>query len=353
MAEKKTLLLEGLRNSHYIQVDDTGARHQGKNGYCTQFGNQHFTFFKTSESKSKDNFLTILQGENVGYRLNQAAYDYLKRLKNVSNWSLWQAECDMKSEVIYHSKNEWLNDLQCRRYTKGAYKALTEAAMVGYLTQDIFKEALITLSDEAKQFDINSNAGCWVHAERKLTQVIPNGEHQSRLKTKKLNQFWRLYRALKIAANQDIFSSQKKYQLRKRFDNLCKNVSGFKKLNAELNHLLLMKSTLLKCLENPQIPLHNNQSESDIREYVKRRKITGCTKSEDGRDAIDTFLSLKKTCQRQDISFLAYLNDRLQNLEKIPLLSELIRNHRMPPLFEKLLFLIILYLFYFGYSIQI
>jgi len=133
---------------------------------------------------------------------------------------------------------------------------------------------------------------------------------------------------LKIEKHLGTFSSQRKYQLRKRFDNLCKNVSGFKKLNTELNHLLLMKSTLLKCLENPKITLHNNQSESDIREYVKRRKISGCTKSEDGRDAIDTFLSLKKTCQRHNISFLAYLNDRLQNLEKIPLLSEFIRNHR-------------------------
>lgn len=79
-----------------------------------------------------------------------------------------------------------------------------------------------------------------------------------------------------------------------------------------------MKETLLRCLEIPEVPLHNNQSESDIREYVKRRKISGCTKSDDGRDAIDTFLSLKKTCQRHDISFMAYLNDRLQNTEKNP-----------------------------------
>jgi len=259
--EKNSLLPAGLQNSDYIQVDDTGARHQGKNGYCTQFGNQHFTFFKTTTSKSKDNFLTILQGENVGYRLNQAAYDYLKRRKNFSNWSLWQAEYDIRSEVIYHSKNEWLNYLQCRRYTKGSYKALTEAAMVGYLTQDVFKKSLIILSDEAKQFDINSNAGCWVHAERKLSQVIPNDDNQIRLKTKKLKQFWSLYNTLRSEKSDEGFSYQRKYQLKIRLDNLCKKVTGFKKLNTELNHLLLMKSTLLKCLENPKIPLHNNQSD--------------------------------------------------------------------------------------------
>lgn len=326
-AEKNTLLLEGLRSNDYIQVDDTGARHQGHNGYCTQFGNQNFTFFKTDKSKSKNNFLTVLQGENTGFRLNQAAYDYLKRLKNFSNWSLWQVQYHMDNHVLYHSKNEWLNYLQCQSYTKGSYKALTEAAMVGYLTQDIFKSNLIILSDQAKQFDINNNAGCWVHAERKLTQVIPNNDMKSALKEKKLKQFWCLYDTLKIETKEGDFSSQRKYQLKKRYDNLCKNIPAFKKLNVELDHLREMKESLLKCLNFPEVPLHNNQSESDIREYVKRRKISGCTKSDDGRDAIDTFLSLKKTCQRHDISFLSYLKDRLQNLNEIAPLAEFIRNH--------------------------
>ncbi|MDQ7050153.1 MAG: transposase [Enterobacterales bacterium] len=166
---------------------------------------------------------------------------------------------------------------------------MTEAAMIGYLTEDVFRKKLIVLSDEAKQFDINHNAGCWVHAERKLTQIIPSGEEQSRLKEKKLKQFWKLYGTLKIETKRGQFSHQRKYQLRKRFDNLCKKVIGFKKLNIELMHLFKMKTTLLKCLERPEVPLHNNQSESDIREYVKRRKISGCTKSDDGRDAVDAF----------------------------------------------------------------
>ena len=151
---------------------------------------------------------------------------------------------------------------------------------------------------------------------------------QSALKEKKLKQFWQLYDTLKTETKGGYFSSQRKYQLKKRYDNLCQNNPAFKKLNVELDHLSEMKESLLKCLDFPEVPLHNNQSESDIREYVKRRKISGCTKSDDGRDAIDTFLSLKKTCQRHDMSFLAYLKDRLQNLDEIAPLGELIRNHR-------------------------
>jgi len=121
--EKESLLQAGLKTSHYIQVDDTGARHQGKNGYCTQFGNEKFAYFKTTETKSKNSFLTILQGTQPGFRLNQAAYDYLKQIKSFSNWSLSLVEFGLTEEIVYHSKNEWLNYLQCQPYTEGSYRS--------------------------------------------------------------------------------------------------------------------------------------------------------------------------------------------------------------------------------------
>jgi len=326
LEEKNALLTVGLSHSDYIQVDDTGARHRGKNGFCTQIGNQQFVFFKCSDNKSKNNFLSILQGEKSGYRLNQVAYDYLKRLKGFSNWDLFSVDYHRKDEVYFTNKNEWLTYLQCSSYSKGSYKTLTEAAMIGYLSQDIFRENLLILSDEAKQFYINNNAACWVHAERKLTKVVPVDDQQSELKERKLNQFWRLYGTLKVESKSGNISHRRKYQLRVRFENLCKEVVDFKALNTELAHLHVMKPSLLKCLESKPIPLHNNLSESDIREFVKRRKISGCTKSGDGQEAVTTFLSLKKTCQRHDIPFMDYLDDRLQNLNKLPYLTEYIIN---------------------------
>jgi hypothetical protein len=54
-------------------VDDTGARHAGKNGFCTQIGNDDFTWFGTRPSKSRLNFLDLLRAGHTDYVVNQAA----------------------------------------------------------------------------------------------------------------------------------------------------------------------------------------------------------------------------------------------------------------------------------------
>ena len=77
-------------------------------------------------------------------------------------------------------------------------------------------------------------------------------------------------------------------------------------------------------LDHPQIPLHNNSSEGDIREYVKKRKISGSTRSEDGKQARDSFVSLKKTCRKLKLSFWQYLHDRLTHTYQIPPLPDLV-----------------------------
>ena len=77
-------------------------------------------------------------------------------------------------------------------------------------------------------------------------------------------------------------------------------------------------------LERPDIPLHNNLSERDIREYVIKRKISGSTRSAAGRRCRDTFASLKKTCQKQKVSFWDYLMDRLTLTHAIPSLHDLV-----------------------------
>ncbi len=91
------------------------------------------------------------------------------------------------------------------------------------------------------------------------------------------------------------------------------------------------KRELLLVLERPDLPLHNNLSEGDIREYVKRRKISGGTRSEEGRRSRDTFASLKKTCRKLSLSFWAFLNDRVRGEGRIQPLPALIETRAQSP----------------------
>jgi hypothetical protein len=79
-------------------------------------------------------------------------------------------------------------------------------------------------------------------------------------------------------------------------------------------------------LERPEVPLHTNGSENDIRAIVTRRKVSGGTRSEAGKQARDTFLGLMKTCRKLGISYWDYLGNRLKvpNAKNVPPLPELV-----------------------------
>ena len=59
VAEARDVLRAGLETARWISVDDTGARHKAANGVRTQIGNQDFTWFGTTASKSRLNFLGL------------------------------------------------------------------------------------------------------------------------------------------------------------------------------------------------------------------------------------------------------------------------------------------------------
>ncbi len=85
------------------------------------------------------------------------------------------------------------------------------------------------------------------------------------------------------------------------------------------------KADLLRVLDRPAVPLHNNGTESIMRGYVKTRKISGSTRSAAGRRCRDTFASLKKTCRKLGLSFWEYVQDRLLGRGKVARLADLIR----------------------------
>ena len=78
ITEAQDVLRAGLETSSFVSVDDTGARHRAKNGFCTRIGNEWFTWFGTRFSKSRLNFLDLLRAGHTDYVLNGAAFDYMR-----------------------------------------------------------------------------------------------------------------------------------------------------------------------------------------------------------------------------------------------------------------------------------
>ena len=103
-------------------------------------------------------------------------------------------------------------------------------------------------------------------------------------------------------------------------------------LDRLLTRLHRRKAELLRVLDRPEIPLHTNGSENDIRAQVTRRKVSGGTRSDRGRDCRDAFLGLMKTCQKLGLSFWDYLGARLAVPDQpaIPNLPELVQSRCRP-----------------------
>ena len=118
----------------------------------------------------------------------------------------------------------------------------------------------------------------------------------------------------------------------RRFDGIFTTRTDFATLDRLLARLHANKDELLLVLDHPEVPLNTNGSENDIRACVTRRKISGGTRSEAGREARDAFLGLMKTCAKQGISFWDYLGDRLRvpDAPPIPYLPDLVRQQTAP-----------------------
>ncbi len=319
--EKAQVLEAGLEVSTHLNVDDTGARHQGKNGYCTHIGNAWFAWFASTESKSRINFLQLLRGEHLDYIVDEVAREYMKAQK------LPQAVLALlDQDQACTDKAAWQAYLERLGISNERHvKIATEGALVGSLVHHGLAPGLVIVSDDAGQFKVAGflNALCWVHAERTIGQLIAFNDINRQAQETVREQIWTFYKALKAYKRDP--NAHDKRRLEQRFDEIFTQKTTYHSLNLALGRLYDNKAELLLVLERPEIPLHNNLSENDIRDYVKRRKISATTRSEAGRKARDTFLSLKKTCQKLGISFWHYLQDRISQNNEIAPLPNLIR----------------------------
>ena len=194
--------------------------------------------------------------------------------------------------------------------TPNPVQVASEGALWGSVQSHGFLCDAVVLSDDAGQFNVGRHALCWVHAERLVHKLNTFTDKHRAAQQRVRARIWDFYADLKIYQLHP--GKRRALALRARFDRIFRGRTGFATLDRLLARLHANKAELLMVLERPEIPLHTNGSENDIRCYVTRRKVSAGTRSDLGRDNRDAFLSLAKTCAKLGITFWDYLGNRLR-----------------------------------------
>jgi Transposase IS66 family len=332
LSEAQEVLRAGLASARWVSVDDTGARHKAKNGFCTQIGNDRFTWFGTTGSKSRLNFLDLLRAGHGDYVINAQALAYMRDRSLAGPLIRQLAEHDDKhfaDGAAWQAHLEQLG-LTALEVTPNPVQIATEGALWGSIqAHDLLTDTVI-VSDDAGQFKLGQHGLCWVHAERLVHKLDTFTDAHRAAQQWIRGLIWWYYADLKAYRRDP--TPDRKAALRARFDRIFKRQTGFVTLDKLLARLHANKAELLMVLDRPEIPLHTNGSENDIRCQVTKRKISGGTRSDPGRDCRDAFLGLAKTCSKLGISFWDYLGARLAvpGNPAVPPLRDLVRKAHRP-----------------------
>jgi hypothetical protein len=326
--EAREVLRAGLATAAWVTVDDTGARHNSANGFCTHIGNDRFAWFGTTFSKSRRNFLELLRAGHGDYVVNAEALAYMRQRAlsgPVIARLAAQAETRFADAAAWQAHLDRLG-ISALEVTPDPVCIATEGALWGSVKAHGFLPETVIVSDDAGQFDVGRHGLCWVHAERLVHKLNTFTDQQHAAQQQMRALIWWFYADLKAYCRNP--TPRRKADLKTRFDRIFQRRTGFATLDRLLGRLHANKPELLIALDRPETPLHTNGSENDIRCQVTKRKISGGTRSDAGRDCRDAFLGLSKTCTKLGIAFWDYLGDRLavQHHPSVPDLPNLIRH---------------------------
>jgi len=326
LTESREVLRAGLQTATWVTVDDTGARHAGRNSFCTQIGNDDFTWFGTRPSKSRLNFLDLLRAGHSDYVINEAALSYM-RSRSLAGAVITRLAGEPQARFADHTawqahlRRLGVSDMQL---SPDPVSIATEAALWGAVAAHGFLCEAVIVSDDAGQFAVGRHALCWVHAERLVHKLDTFTELHRTAQERIRDLIWWFYADLKAYCAEP--TTRRRGEMRVRFDRIFRRRTGFATLDRLLERLHANKPELLMVLDRPEIPLHTNGSERDIRCQVIKRKISGGTHSDAGRDCRDAFLGLMQTCTKLGITFWDYLGDRIGTTgqAQVPALPDLI-----------------------------
>ncbi len=325
-AESEAVFEAGLKSSPHQHLDDTPTRVNGQNQACHIVCNPVYTSFHTRPHKDRLTILDVLRhGRARIFRLNAEAFTYLENQPFSKNTR--QTLQQWLSETVLDEANFILRlDEQLPGLPAQQRKAIIDAAAVAAYHAESGVPIIQTLiCDDAPQFNwlTKSRMLCWVHEGRAYKKLMPFVAYHRELLNAFLKHFWKFYDRLLDYRQQP--TPELALQLESEFDVLFATRTGYGELDKRIAKTQTKKAALLLVLTYPELPLHNNPAELAARYRVRKRDISFGPRTEAGKRAWDTFMTLLATTKKLGISFYDYLRDRVTKSNAIPNLAELIQ----------------------------
>lgn len=323
--EQAAVYAAGLRSSPWQHTDDTLTRVNGQNQHCHVLCNPAYTVYQTQPTKERLAVLDVLrQGRPRRFRWNREALGYLEGVPLSKATRCTLAELCSETDLDQASFQQRLT-AALPKLSRPQREAMTDAAAVAAYHAETDGPVIRALvCDDAPQFRwlTQERMLCWVHegrAYKKLRPVVP--AHRQELDDF-LQRFWEYYDQLLAYPQRP--SAAERTRLDAAFDTLFATRTDYAALDDRIAKTQAKKAALLLVLKHPELPLHNNPAELAVRRRVRKRDVSFGPRTEDGRRAWDTFMTLAATAQKLGVSFYAYIHDRITGAQEIPPLAELV-----------------------------
>jgi FtsZ-binding cell division protein ZapB len=324
--EKDEIYQAGLASSRWQHIDDTSTRVNGHNHHCHVMGNPLYTAYFTRPRKDRLTIIEILQNvSEAPLLLNEHTTAWLDTFavpqwaqRMIARWPHQVMLTYAQFEKLINTHLNRLNDQQQARIFEAA-------ALTAYYSQTTLPIVPLLLSDDAPQFrDItDAQALCWVHDGRHYKKLTPFLEYHRQLLDDFKTKFWTFYHKLqRYRASPSVAQAT---ILSREFDLLFSTVTGYDALDKRIAKTKAKKDKLLMVLRHPEIPLHNNPAELGARQRVRKRDVSFGPRTLDGVTAWDTFMTLVATAKKLDVSFYAYIFDRVAGINALPHLADIIK----------------------------
>jgi len=325
-AEKAAIVEAGLGSSPWQHLDDTGTPVNGRHRHCQVLCNPLYTAYTTTQRKDRLTIIDVLRNQREWiFQLNEEAFGLMRQFK-VAQWVMEKLR-PMPAGQNW-SEAEFRQQLADRIPDLGVAardEILEAAAIAAYHAETGHPVVRLLVCDDAKQFKLVTEelALCWIHDGRHYQSLEPCvPQHRQWLEAFR-EKYWDYYKRLR--AYPQAATSEQAALLRDQFDDLFSTVTGYDALDQRIAKTKADKEHLLMVLKHPEIPLHNNPAELDVRRRVRKRVVSYGPRSEKGIQGWDTLQTLIGTAKKLGVNCFQYIRDRISGARQMPALADLIR----------------------------